>query len=136
MPTLEEIQKNFAADHFATQAAGCEIRLAEPGHSLCAMVLESRHCNAVGMLQGGAIFTLADFAFAVAVNAFSDYATVSLQHSITFLAPARGKTLLAEARCVRSGRSTCYYTVSITDDLGNSVAQMTVNGFVTGKKIS
>ena len=29
MPTLEQIRDTFAADRFATDAAGCEIRLAE-----------------------------------------------------------------------------------------------------------
>ena len=83
----------------------------------------------------GAIFTVADFAFAVAVNAFAEQVTVSLQHGITFLAPARGKEIVAEARCVRSGRSTCFYTVTISDELGTAVAHMTVNGFVTQQKM-
>ena len=65
---------------------------------------------------------MADFAFAVAVNAFAEQVTVSLQHGITFLAPARGKEIVAEARCVRSGRSTCFYTVTISDELGTAVA--------------
>lgn len=91
MPTLEEIRATFAADRFATEAAGCEIRLAEPGHAICAMTLHPHHLNAAGTPQGGAIFTVADFAFAVAVNAFAEQVTVSLQHGITFLAPARGK---------------------------------------------
>lgn len=135
MPTLEQIRATFAADRFATDAAGCEIRLAEPGHSVCAMTLRPHHLNAAGTPQGGAIFTLADFAFAVAVNAFAETVTVSLQHDITFLSAARGTELIAEANCVRSGRSTCFYTVTVTDDLDTVIAEMTVNGFVTRKKI-
>ena len=99
------------------------------------MDLTPVHMNAAGTPQGGAIFTLADFAFAVASNGFSETISVSLQHDITFLAPARGKIVIAEAHCVKSGRSTCFYTVDVTDDLGTRVAHMTVNGFVTGKKI-
>ncbi len=136
MPTLEQIRATFAADRFATEAAGCEILLAEPGHAVCAMTLTPRHRNAAGTPQGGAIFTVADFAFAVAVNAFAEFVTVSLQHDITFLSPSRGSRVQAEAKCVRAGRSTCYYTVTVTDDLGATVAQMTVNGFVTQKKMS
>ena len=135
MPTLEEIRATFAADRFATEAAGCEIRLAEPGRAICAMTLHPHHLNAAGTPQGGAIFTVADFAFAVAVNAFAEQVTVSLQHGITFLAPARGKEIVAEARCVRSGRSTCFYTVTISDELETAVAHMTVNGFVTQQKM-
>ena len=135
MPSLEQIRATFAADRFATDAAGCEIRLAEPGHAICAMKLQPHHRNAAGTPQGGAIFTLADFAFAVAVNAFAENVTVSLQHDITFLSPAKGSDVLAEATCVRAGRSTCFYTVTVTDDLGATVANMTVNGFRTQKKI-
>lgn len=135
MPTLEQIRDTFAADRFATDAAGCEIRLAEPGHAICAMTLQPHHLNAAGTPQGGAIFTLADFAFAVAVNAYAETVTVSLQHDITFLSPAKGSEVIAEAKRIRSGRSTCFYTVSVTDDLGSAVANMTVNGFVTQKKI-
>ena len=135
MPELEQIRATFAADRFATDAAGCEIRLAEPGHAICAMTLQPNHCNAAGTPQGGALFTLADFAFAVAVNAFAETVTVSLQHDITFLSPAKGKEVLAEASCVRSGRSTCFYNVTLTDELGTEIANMTVNGFVTHKKL-
>ena len=135
MPTLEQIRDTFAADRFATDAAGCEIRLAEPGNAICAMTLQPHHLNAAGTPQGGAIFTLADFAFAVAVNAYAETVTVSLQHDITFLSPAKGSEVIAEAKRIRSGRSTCFYTVSVTDDLGSAVANMTVNGFVTQKKI-
>lgn len=135
MPSLEQIRATFAADRFATDAAGCEIRLAEPGHAICAMKLQPHHRNAAGTPQGGAIFTLADFAFAVAVNAFAENVTVSLQHDITFLSPAKGSEVLAEAICVRAGRSTCFYTVTVTDDLSATVANMTVNGFRTQKKI-
>ena len=135
MPTLDQIRKAFAADRFATEAAGCEIRLAEPGHSLCAMVLKPHHLNAAGTPQGGAIFTLGDLAFAVAANSFAEHITVSLQHDITYFTPAKGKVLLAEARCVKSGRTTGFYTVDITDDLGTHVALMTVNGFVTNHPV-
>lgn len=135
MPTLDQIRKAFAADRFATETAGCEIRLAEPGHSVCAMPLKPFHLNAAGTPQGGAIFTLADFSFAVAANSFAEHITISLQHDITYFTPAKGKVLLAEAHCVKSGRTTCFYTVDITDELGTRVALMTVNGFVTSHPV-
>ena len=131
MATLEEIRARFSADRFATETVGIEIREAQPGRSVCALQLRPQHMNAAGIPQGGAIFTLADFAFAVSANTFSDRISVSMQHDITYLSPAKGTTLLAESRCVRCGHSTCFYTVDVTDDLGTQVAFMTVNGFVT-----
>ena len=78
---------------------------------------------------GRAIFTLADFAYAVASNGFTDKIIVSQQVAITFLAPARGTELLAEAKCLKSGRTTCLYAVDVRDELGTYVAHATVNGF-------
>ncbi len=134
MPTLEEIRTLFAGDRFATECAGAVIESAEPGHAVCTMALQPRHLNAAGTPQGGAVFTLGDFAFAVAANGFAEQVVISLQHDITYFAPARGKTIRAESRCVRSGRTTCFYTVDFTDELGTHVALMTVNGFVTRQK--
>lgn len=106
-----------------------EIREAEPGRSLCAMPLRPCHMNANNTPMGGAIFTLADFAYAVASNGFTDKIIVSQQVAITFLAPAKGTELLAEAKCLKSGRTTCLYEVDVRDELGTYVAHATVNGF-------
>ena len=128
MPTMEELKERFRADRFAAQA-GVEIREAEPGRALCAMPLRPCHMNANGAPMGGAIFTLEEFAYAVASNGFTDRIIVSQQVSITFLAPARGTELLAEAKCLKSGRTTCLYAVDVRDELGTYVAHATVNGF-------
>ncbi len=128
MPTMEELTKRFHEDRFAAQA-GVEIREAEPGRALCAMPLRPCHMNANNTPMGGAIFTLADFAYAVASNGFTDKIIVSQQVAITFLAPAKGTELLAEAKCLKSGRTTCLYEVDVRDELGTYVAHATVNGF-------
>ncbi len=128
MPAMEELNERFRADRFAAQA-GVEIREAEPGRALCAMPLRPCHMNANGAPMGGAIFTLADFAYAVASNGFTDRIIVSQQVAITFLAPARGTELLAEAKCLKSGRTTCLYAVDVRDELETYVAHATVNGF-------
>lgn len=130
MATLEEIRERFQRDCFAASVLGAEIREAERGRALCALRLLPRHMNANGVPMGGAVFTLADYAFAVAANGFSERAVVSQHVSITFLSPARGSELTAEARCRKAGRRTCLYEVDVRDDLDTFVALATVNGFV------
>lgn len=125
---LKEIRERFSHDRFAT-VNGAVIEEVAQGYAKCSMQLTDDHKNALGAVMGGAIFTLADFAFAVATN-WQETAVVSLNASITFLGKAKGNTLIAEAKKVRSGRTTCYYTVEITDELGSQVAHMTSNGFV------
>jgi acyl-CoA thioesterase len=45
-----------------------EVRPAGHGRAQAKMTLQPHHCNALGTVHGGAIFTLADFAFAAASN--------------------------------------------------------------------
>ena len=129
MPTLNELRERFTADRFATEITGAEIQSAEPRHALCTLPLRPEHRNAAGTPMGGAIFTLADFAFAVAANGFADSITVSQSADIHFLSPAKGGVLTAEARCLRAGRTVSLYTVDVKDDLGTYVAHVTISGF-------
>ena len=129
MPTLDQIRACFSGDRFATEAAGVTIDVAEPGHAVCSMPIRPVHLNANSVPMGGAIFTLADFAFAVAANGHSTQVTVTQQVSVTFLAASHGKTLTAEAVCLKAGRATCLYAVDVRDELGAHVAHLTVNGF-------
>lgn len=133
MPTLEEIRQRFAADIYACETTGVEILEAQPGEAVCRFTVEEKHLNANGVPQGGAIFTLADFAFAIAVNGHAEEITVSQHISITFLAAAKGRELTARARCLKAGRRTCLYQVDVTDEAGTYVACATVNGFTVGK---
>lgn len=129
MPSLEEIRERFQKDRFATETTGIVIDRAEPGRAACSLVLEERHMNANGVPMGGAVFTLADFTCAVAANGCSEKVTVSQNVSITFLAPAKGKRLTAEASCLREGRTTALFAVDIRDELGTYVAHAGVNSY-------
>lgn len=124
---LNEIRERFSHDRFAT-VNGALIEEVADGYAKCTMALTDNHKNALGAVMGGAIFTLADFTFAVAVN-WQKNLVVSLSASITFLGKAKGNMLIAEAKKIRAGRTTCYYAVEINDELGNQVAYMTSNGF-------
>lgn len=127
MDCLEQARRRFAKDLFATEAAGVAILEAEPGRSRCEMEIGDRHRNAMGAVMGGAIFTLADFAFAVAANAES-LQTVSASSSITYLSSGRGDRLFAEARCLKDGRTACFYEVLVTDGDGRAVAKVSTMG--------
>lgn len=126
-PSLEEVRKRFLSDRFATEA-GAVIDEVRDGFARCSMEIRPGHRNAAQAVMGGAIFTLADFAFAVAAN-WNCPLHVSLSSQITFLSTAKGTRLIAEARCIKDGRSTCYYETEIHDDLGRLVAHVTTNGF-------
>ena len=126
--TIEEVRELFANDHFATEACGCRVVEAARGHAVCAFDIADVHKNAQGNVMGGAIFTLADFALAIACN-IGENPTVSVANNIQFLSAAKGSTLIATCNVDKSGRSMGYYTVDVTDELGTSVAKMTATCF-------
>lgn len=126
---LNQLKEKFIHDLFVADGLGAVIEEASYGYAKCSMEIQPRHCNALGIPMGGAVFTLADFAFAVAANQEGrDVVTQASQ--VTFLKAARGKYLTAEARQVKDGKRVCFYEVKVTDDLGTEVAFVTVNGYV------
>ena len=123
----------FAGDRFATEAAGIRVEQAGENYARCAMKIEPRHKNANGLVMGGAVFTLADFTFAVATNMEADHMTVSVSSQIQFLRPASAGVLYGESSLLRLGRSSCVVEIDITDDSGRLIAKATVNGLRTPK---
>lgn len=133
---LETIRAFFTGDRFAVEN-GMVIDQAVPGRAVCSLELTPRHQNAKGAVMGGAIFTLGDFAFAVAANCATlgrEEVVVSQSNSITFCRGARGSRLIARAQEVSATRRTRLYEVTVEDDLGTLVARMMVNGFASPVK--
>lgn len=124
---LQKVRTFFAKDKFATDA-GAVIEEIGEYYAKCSMELDERHVNAVGGIMGGVHFVLADFAFAVASN-WQKMGSVSLNSNIAFLGAVKGKKLIAEAHCIKEGRSTNCYKIDITDELGTQVAVVNITGF-------
>ena len=126
--TLDEVRAFFANDRFASEACGCEVLEAAHGHAVTAIDITDVHRNAQGAVMGGAIFTVADFALAVACN-MGENPTVSVSNTIEFFAGAKGTRLIATAEADKSGRNLGFYTVDVRDELGTHVARMTATCF-------
>lgn len=128
--TLEEVRKIFEGDRFATENGAVIERIGERS-ATCSLVLTPSHRNAMGAVMGGVSFMLADFAFAVAAN-LDKMDCVSLRSDISFLSAAKGEKLIAEAVCIKNGKSTACYRVDVMDELGNLTATVTVTGYHVG----
>lgn len=61
------IRRFLEKDHFARHS-GIELAEVEAGYAKATMEIRNYHLNGANIVHGGAIFTLADFAFAAAVN--------------------------------------------------------------------
>lgn len=88
------------------------------------MQVTKEHLNFVGFTHGGAIFALADCAFAEAVN-FGETKAVAVQVSINYIKPsAEGDTLTAEASVVSEGKTFALCSVNVNKE-GKPVALFT-----------
>ena len=125
---IEEVRELFGNARFATEACGCRVLEASRGHAVCAFDIAPIHLNAMGNVMGGAIFTLADFALAIACNIGED-PTVAVNNTIEYLNSTKGSTLIATCDADKSGRSLGFYTIEVKDDLDTPVAKMTATCF-------
>ena len=126
---LEKIRERFSEDLYAVEATGITIVEASDCASVCELTLDRRHKNAMGGVMGGAVFTLCDFAYAVASNGLDKPYSMTLSASISFFAQPKGQKLTARASCVKDGGHTCFYRIDVSDDAGVSVAQAVFTGY-------
>ena len=117
---MQALHKCLANDQFASW---CNVELisVSPGFARAKLALQPHHLNGLGIVQGGAIFTLADFAFAAASNSHGTIA-VAVNVSISFLKAATAGTLNAEAREISQNSRLGSYTVEVRDEQGDLVA--------------
>ena len=125
--SLEEAQEYFKGDRFAGMA-GAKLDSLSGEEASCSMVLSDIHKNANGGVMGGAIFTLADLAFAVLSNQIHR-PTVAQQVSVNYLNMPKGDTLYAQARVKKNGGRTIVINVDVTDSAGREIAQFIGSGF-------
>lgn len=119
---------HFSNDKYAVSTTGIEIDEVSLNYSKCSLKIDERHFNSDGNVMGGAIFTLADYAFGVAANT-DNTQTVSLSGTINYIRATKGPVLYAEAKCIKSGKTIAFFEVTVTDDEGKIVATVLANGF-------
>lgn len=127
-------QKIFANDTFATEATGIHIDYVDDNTTVCSLQLDNRHLNAKGSVMGGVIFTLADFAFAIAANSSilaeqkKTLQWVSSSSTIHFLSSPKGHSLKATTTRIKQGRTQALFQVSITDSYDRQIALVSTTG--------
>jgi len=129
VPTSAFLARFFGRDRFA---AGAGIRLVEvgSGRAVARMRVRPEHLNGVDVVQGGAIFTLADFAFAVACNTAGPVA-LAIDVSISFLAATSRGTLTATAVEAFRSSKLSRVEVEVRDGRGTRVALFHGTAYVT-----
>jgi len=122
-PVRSDALARIIADDPFARSLGIELIALQPGRSRLEMILAPSMRNFHGLAHGGAIFTLADAAFAAASNSHGQVA-VALSMTIHYLnAPSPGARLIAEAVESRRGRTAAFYDVVVWEDGGAMVAR-------------
>lgn len=130
MKTVKEL---FSANDLFAKHNGIELLSVGEGMATVRMQIKPYHFNAAGTVHGGAIFTLADFAFAAASNSHGRIA-MGINTSVNFVKAAVNGTLYAAAVENSINQKLASYTVTVTDDEGSTIAIF--QGMVYRKKES
>ena len=122
--------KTFEKDVFATNN-GIKLVDAKPGYAKSRMEIKPDHYNSVGIVHGGALFTLADFTFAVASNSHGRVA-LAIDAEISFFKATSSGILTAEAKEISLNDKLGTYLVEITNEANEHIAHF--KGTVYRKK--
>ena len=125
---LEQMLKN---DRFAS-SNDIQLISVGKGEAKAEMLISEKHLNGLNIIQGGALFTLADFAFAAASNSHGRLAVASTA-SISFFKGVSAGKLIALAKEYSSGKTLATYTVDITDEKGTKIALFNGTAFLKGE---
>ena len=120
----QRILAQLQFDRFA-KLLGIEVIGLDDGYAKCRMTVRTEMLNSVDIAHGGAMFTLADMAFAAACNSHGTV-SLALHVGITFYSAVRADSvLIAEATEINLGRKTCEYEIRITTEDGQLIARAT-----------
>lgn len=122
--TIEEFMQG---DKFALHA-GVELLKVSNGYAKARMEIKPEHLNGGGVCQGGAIFTLADLAFAAATNSHARL-TLSINSSINFFKAESKGFLYAEAKENFNHKRLANCEVHITNETGELIATFNGTGY-------
>ena len=117
---MDDLERFVAQDAFA-RSIGVEVSEYGDGRATARMTIEPRHLNSAGTLHGGAIFSLADAAFAAASNSHGALAA-SIDASISYFTAVNEGVVTAEAQEVSRSRKLATYLIDIRDGSGELVA--------------
>lgn len=129
---ISAIRKYFERDRFAT-SLGIVIDDAAPGYSKVSINIIGQHLNGAGVVHGGLTFSLADFAGAVAVNAYG-FTALSINSAINYYNPCFAGRLEAEATEVKHTKHLSYVNVKIFSN-DQHIADVKSIYYITDKEI-
>jgi acyl-CoA thioesterase len=121
MTAMDHVKKHIQENDRFAREVGIQLIEASDGSARAELTVEPRHFNSKGMVHGGALFTLADLAFAAACNSRGQVA-VAVNATMAFVKAVDKGKLVAEARELAFHPKLATYMVTVTDEGGEPVA--------------
>jgi uncharacterized protein (TIGR00369 family) len=105
------------------------------GVGLASMTIRDEHRQAAGVVQGGIIVALADYAFHLACQPHlrPGQTAVTVELKVNFLAPAKDGELRAAARVVSAGRRIIVCDVDVIGDEETLIARCLGTYIINGQ---
>ena len=128
MQDITWLKNFFKADKFV-EHAGIHIEGVDGEKAVISAKVEEKHLNANGCVQGGMLYTLADFAFAVLGNYLHPF-TVTQSGNIHYLRPAYTSKITATARETACSGHTSLCEVEIVGEEGKTLCVCHFTGFI------
>lgn len=128
MQDITWLKNFFQADKFV-EHAGIQIEGVDGEKAVITAKVEEKHLNANGCVQGGMLYTLADFAFAVLGNYLHPF-TVTQSGNIHYLRPAYTSKITATARETACSGHTSLCEVEIVGEEGKTLCVCHFTGFI------
>ena len=125
-----DLMSYFEKDRFAAYI-GIKLIEVKPGYAKANMEITDKHFNAANIIQGGVIFTLADFVFEAASNSYGQV-SLGINANISYFQTSKGKMLIAEAKEISASKKIASYNVDIFNEYKETIARFT--GMVYRKK--
>lgn len=120
-------------DKFATYN-GIELLDCKPGYAKAQVKIEPHHLNGADVVHGGLLFTLADFAFAAAVNAYGKV-TLSVSNTITYFNKSSQGLIYAEAIETSRSNKLAHCDINIKHTSGMLLANFKGTAYITKQEI-
>ncbi len=128
---MEYVKEFFdTRDRFA-KFVGIEIVEVNKGRAKVKLEIREEHLNGVNIIHGGVLFSLADYAFAIASNSHGNVA-VAINSTISFIKAVDRGTIFAEAIEISKNPKLGIYKADVTHESGELLAVF--QGMVYRKK--
>ena len=121
---MEKLKEFFEQNDRFAKLLGFEIEEIEEGSATVSTTIKEEHLNGANVVHGGFLFSMADYAFAIASNSKNNL-SLAINANILFQKAKSGGKLFAKAKELSDGKKIATYEVRVSDEEDNTVATFT-----------